>query len=211
MLRRNVPHVCSRIVNVDLHPNREKSISSKDRTPLPYHGTNKEKILGIKFYEKNQARRFNILNEREMRTTKWACPSTINRVRIGNDFDLLCNNVGIRHFVMQDVPTYRRLTLEFLSTFKHTFNAFHYSDVEERTEFQLMNNSYDMNVTEWCNRFSFANNNGHTRTSNSVPDPPPHEYFKLMSVHSHTYKGDMECVLLFAIFSMFLLTFAGTR
>ena len=93
--------------------------------------TNKEKKLGIKFQEKNQARRFNIPNEREMRTTNWACPSTINRLGIGNDFELLCNNVGIRHFVMQDVLTYRRLTLEFLSTFEHTVQAFHYNDAKK--------------------------------------------------------------------------------
>ena len=54
-----------------------------------------------------------------MKTTKWACPSTIAKLGIDNDFNLLCANAGLQHFVYQGYATYRRLTLEFLSTRTH--------------------------------------------------------------------------------------------
>ena len=149
---------------------RANATTSASQSSKIIKKTNKGKFLGIKLQEKNHARRFEVCNEREMRTTKCACPSAINKLGIGNDFNLLCNNVGICYFLMQDVPTYRRLTLEFLSTLKHTVQAFHYNDAEERFKFQLLNRSYDM---EWGSRFGFANNNGHTRTSNRLLDPPP--------------------------------------
>ena len=60
-----------------------------------------DKFIGMKLRGKNHPRIFRFLDEREMKTTKWACPATIQRLGITNDFDLLCNNVGIRDFVLR--------------------------------------------------------------------------------------------------------------
>ena len=58
----------------------------------------------------------------------------------------------------------------------------------------MMNRSYDMIVTESYNRFGFFNNNGHTRTSNSLLNPQPYKYFKRTSVQSDISKGgNIEC------------------
>jgi hypothetical protein len=49
---------------------------------------------------------FNMLIKREIKSTKWACPTTINEPGITNDFDLICNRVGLSPFVLQGDPTY---------------------------------------------------------------------------------------------------------
>ena len=79
--------------------------------------------------------------------------------------------------------------LEFLRTFEHSVGIFPINDAKERIKFQLMNRSYDMNVTEWCNRFEFVNKNGHIHTSNDILNPQPYQHFKRISVECDTSKG----------------------
>ena len=74
--------------------------------------------MGIWFADEQHRDCFNRIKIREVKTTKWACPIILNQLGITNDFNLLCNKVGLQNFVFQDVPTYRRLTLEFLSCLK---------------------------------------------------------------------------------------------
>lgn len=86
-------------------------------------------------------------------------PEHHRRPWIGNDFKLLSNNVGMHQFVFQDMYTYCRLTLKFLSTMTHTIG--HYAGQEERIHFYLMNNNHDLTLNEWCAIFGFINNDGH--------------------------------------------------
>ena len=74
---------------------------------------------GIVFTTREAKNKYKKLHERKMKTTKWACESTIAKLGIGNDFNLLCANAGLQHFVYQGCATYERLTLEFLSTLSH--------------------------------------------------------------------------------------------
>ena len=73
----------------------------------PNKGKAHEDFLGINLGTKENFTRFKQLRSRDVKSTKWACPATINHLRIGNDFNLLCNNVGLHPFVFQDAPTYR--------------------------------------------------------------------------------------------------------
>ena len=61
------------------------------------------KFMGIMLRGKANQNKYKTHDQRDIRTTKWACPTTILFLGITNEFDLLCNNVGIRHFVFQDV------------------------------------------------------------------------------------------------------------
>ena len=79
---------------------------------------------------------FNKIKNQEVKTTKWACPIILNQLGMTNDFNLLCNRVGLQNFVFQDVPTYRRLTLEFLSSLKSTVYTWQGKD---RISFRLLN------------------------------------------------------------------------
>ena len=97
---------------------------------------------------------------------------------------MILTYVGIRYFLMQDVPTYRRLTLDFLSTLEHTVQAFHYNDAEERFKFQLLNRSYDM---EWGSRFGFADNNGHTQVTVFLT---LHHNDECSKIYSHNNNGE---------------------
>jgi hypothetical protein len=145
--------------------------------------------MGINLRGKNYPCRFRFLDEHEMKTTKWACPTTIQRLGITNDFDLLCNNVGIRDFPFQNVPTYRRLTMEFFSTLEHNIGTHPNRVADENIKFQLMNRYFEMSINEGCNRFGFIYGDGHTRTSNYLLNPQPNAYFSQMSVTDNVPKG----------------------
>ena len=64
-----------------------------------------DKFMGIRLRGKANQNKYKTHDQRDIRTTKWACPATIHYLGITNDFDLLCNNIGIHEFVFQDVPT----------------------------------------------------------------------------------------------------------
>ena len=79
-----------------------------------------EDFFGITLRTRGQIARFRQLKGRPIKSTKWACPTMLNHLGIGQQFRELANAAGLQHFVFQHKPTYRRLTLEFLSTLKHT-------------------------------------------------------------------------------------------
>ena len=131
--------------------------------------------LGIEFTENFNTNRFRRLKNREIQSTKWACPTILNQLGMTDDFNLLCNRVGLLTFVFQDQPTYRRLTLEFLSTLKHTVGNFYRNEQEfegsDKITFRLMNKDYNIMLTEWCNYFGFVNNNSHIRCNSILIHP----------------------------------------
>src|SRR3954465_6274971 len=85
--------------------------------------------MRIRFRNELQHDRFNKIKNREVKTTKWACSVILNQLGISNNFNLLCNRVGLQNFVFQDVPNYRRLTLQFLSSLKSTVKTWHGEDM----------------------------------------------------------------------------------
>ena len=48
--------------------------------------------MGIWFEDELHRDRFNMIKNREVKTTKWACPIILNQLDITNDFNLLCNS-----------------------------------------------------------------------------------------------------------------------
>src|SRR4051812_23403560 len=94
--------------------------------------------MGIRFRNESHRDRFDRIKNQEMKAIKWACPIILNQLGIFDDLNLLCNRVGLQNFVFHDVPTNRRLTIEFLSFFKSTVKAWHGEDM---IYFQLMNNN----------------------------------------------------------------------
>ena len=61
--------------------------------------------MGIEFTENFNTNRFGRIKDREIQSTKWACPTILNQLGMTNDFNLLCNRVGLLPFVFQDQPT----------------------------------------------------------------------------------------------------------
>jgi hypothetical protein len=55
--------------------------------------------FGIEFDEPYQPYRFNRLKSRGIKSTKWACPHILNQLGLRRDFNNLCNNVDLLHFV----------------------------------------------------------------------------------------------------------------
>jgi hypothetical protein len=137
--------------------------------------------LGIEFTEDFRHNRFNRFKDQEIKSTKWVCPYTLNQLGLGLDLNLLCNNVGLHHFVFQDVTTCRRLTLEFLSTLKHTTGPTsifkEYSPKGDIISFQLMNRECNMSFDHWCQCFGFINNTTTIRNACFLIDPSPDQLF----------------------------------
>ena len=97
---------------------RSRSRAVAAQAALPVEDT--PALLGIEFDDRRHLNRFNRLKDREIKSTKWACPHILNQLGLHHDFNTLCNNVGLLDFVFQEAATYRRLTLKFLSNLKHT-------------------------------------------------------------------------------------------
>ena len=122
-----------------------------------------------------------------MKTTKWACPITLNQLGITNDVNLLCSRVGLQNFVFQDVPTYRRLTLEFLSSLKSSVNTWRGEDL---ISFRLFNNNYTLSLNDWCHYFQLPPNDVNVlRAAFRGMVPTPDQYFHMMSRFAPVNKG----------------------
>ena len=55
--------------------------------------------MGIRFADEQHRDHFNKIKNREVKTTKWACPIILNQLSITNDFNLLYNRVVLQNFV----------------------------------------------------------------------------------------------------------------
>ena len=146
-----------------------------------------QECMGIKFKDEPQHDRFNRIKNWEVKTRKWAYPTILNQLGVSNDFNLLCNRVGLENFVFSDVPTYRRLTLEFLSSLQSTIKAWHGEDM---ISFRLMNNNYALSLDEWCACFNFPNNNdNYLHASFTGLDLSSEQYYNGMSFTSRVSNG----------------------
>jgi hypothetical protein len=70
--------------------NRKRAVSAQAAPPVE----NTRAAFGIVFDDQCQLNRFNRLKNREIKSTKWACPHILNHLGIRYDFNNLCNNVG---------------------------------------------------------------------------------------------------------------------
>jgi hypothetical protein len=68
---------------------------------------------GIIFTNHESRKKFQMLSTRKIKAIKWACESTLAKLGITNDFNLLCDNAGLHRFVYQGCETYERMTLKF--------------------------------------------------------------------------------------------------
>ena len=62
----------------------------------------RDEQMGIVFTKDFNTNRFRRLKDREIQSTKWACPTTLNQLGMTDDFNLLKNRVGLIPFVFQD-------------------------------------------------------------------------------------------------------------
>jgi hypothetical protein len=132
--------------------------------------------MGIQLTGERPIARFNVLIDRDIKSTKWACPTTINPLSVTNDFNCFATELACLHLFFQGVPTYRWLTLELLSTLTHNANSMPpWNEVEgtKRVKFRRKNHDFDLSFNECCNCFGFVNNDTHIRWANGLLSPPP--------------------------------------
>ena len=113
---------------------------------------------GIVFTDRGARKKFQKLTTRKIKATKWACANTLAKLGITHDFNLLCHNAGLHHFVYQGCETYERLMLEFLSTLSHNVGLMPNAYEEERITFHLLDQDFNITFAKWCNYFGFPNN-----------------------------------------------------
>ena len=116
----------------------------------------------------------------------------MNQLGITNDFNLLCNRVGLQNFVFQDVPTYRRLTLEFLSSLKSIVYTW---QGEDRISFRLLNTDYSLSLDEFCHHLQLPVEDAFVyRRAHRGVGISPNDYFNMMSFTSPINKGkNIQC------------------
>ena len=132
---------------------------------------------GIVFTDHGARKKFQKLTTRKIKATKWACANTLSKLDITHDFNLLCHNAGLHHFVYQGCETYERLTLEFLGTLSHNVGLMPNSYEEVRITFRLLDQDFDITFVEWCNYFGFPNNDDDIRYVYDFADPHPRQSF----------------------------------
>ena len=113
---------------------------------------------GIVFTNHESRKEFQKLSTRKIKATKWACESTLTKLGIINNFNLLCDNIGLHHFIYQGCETYDWMMLEFLSILSHDVGLMPNTYEEERMTFCLLNRDFNITLSEWCNHFGFPNN-----------------------------------------------------
>ena len=92
-----------------------------------------------------------------------ACANTLSKLGITYDFNFVCHNAGLHHFVYQGCETYECMTLEFLSTLSHNVGLMPNAYEEERITFRLLDQYFNITFQEWCNYFGFTNNDDEIR------------------------------------------------
>ena len=181
---------------VEMFTGRSARVARGEATSSSMEAAQRQQVYmqGIVFTNREAKSKYKMLHERKMKTTKWACPSTIAKLGIGNDFNLLCANAGLQNFVYQGHATYHRLMLEFLSTLSHNVGHSPRVDEEEWITFRLMNQNFNINLEEWCNYFSFTNNDDDVRYVYEYHEPHLRHSFNHMSYHGYKHRAScIEC------------------
>ena len=79
--------------------------------------------MNVYFRDGAQWHRYEALSQRPMALTAFAHGPTMTALGIGASIDYMFNQIGWEGFANQQHRTYRRLTLEFLSTLAYTPNC----------------------------------------------------------------------------------------
>ena len=176
---------------VEIFTRRSARVAHGDAPGSSMSAAQRQQVFtqGIVFTNREAMNKYKKLHARKMKTTKWACESTIAKLGIINDFNLLCANARLHHFVYQGCETYERLTLEFLSTLTHNVSLVPIVDEEEWITFHLMDRDFNITLDEWCNYFGFTNNNDDIHYVYDFLEPHPRQSFYQMSYHGHTQRA----------------------
>ena len=132
---------------------------------------------GIIFTNREARKKFQKLSTRKIKAIDWACATTLAKLGITNDFNLLCHNAGLHHFVYQGCETYERMTLEFLSTLSHNVGLMPNAYEEERITFHLLDQDFNITFQEWCNYFCLTNNDDDIPYNYDYTNPHPRQTF----------------------------------
>jgi hypothetical protein len=125
---------------------------------------------------------------------KMVCAHILNKLGLRHDFNTLCNNIGLLHFVFQEAATYHNLKLEFLTTLNHTVGRYHTPGEDQpgvnRISFCLMNRECELTPDEWCHYFGFNNNTSIKRFACFTLNLPPLNYFSRMKLFDTLPQGN---------------------
>ena len=184
-----------KIYFVEMNMRRSTRVARGETTSSSTEVAQRQQVFtqGIVFTDCEAKKKYKVLHERKMKTTKWVCLSTITKLCIGSDFNLLCTNAGLEHFLYQGCATYRLLTLEFLCSLSH--NVGHYPmEEEEQITFRLMDQDFNITLEEWCSLFVFANNTDDVCYVYEYLKPHPTSSFGKMSHRGYKHRAScIEC------------------
>ena len=179
---------------VEIFTRRSARVARGEATSSSMEAAQRQQVYtqGIVFTNREAKSKYKMLHERKMKTTKWACKSTLAKLGISNNFNLLCANAGLQDFVYQGHATYHRLMLEFLNTLAYNVGHSPRVDEEEWITFHLMNQDFNITLEEWCNYFGFTNNDDDVRYVYEYLEPHSRRSFNQMSYHC--YKHRASCI-----------------
>lgn len=106
---------------------------------------------GIIFEDDDHIERYKTHLKRKLVPTRYVCDDTMSALGILDDVSQMFHNLGIFEFMHADVPTYERITLEFLSTVKFKLEKNWTGHVYEyfgTMSFRLYNEDYSMSVIQ---------------------------------------------------------------
>ena len=106
--------------------------------------------MNVYFKGGAQWHRYEALSQRPMALTAFTHGPTMTALGIGARVDYMFNQIGWEGFANQKHKTYRRLTLEFLSTIAYTPNCGKGFN-RGRIAFRIFGYSYDCNIREMAN------------------------------------------------------------
>lgn len=106
---------------------------------------------GIVFEAEEHVKRYRVLCKRTLLPTRYVCDQTMLAMGIFDDVVQLYNTGGILNFMFNEVPTYERLTLEFLSTvdfnLERQWNG-SFTEYFGTMTFRLYNEDYSLSLIE---------------------------------------------------------------
>ena len=127
------------------------SCVSKGKVSTPSSSEKEQVVINyydIKFVDDEHKKKYERLFVRGVTTTRYCDIDVINSLHIEDDTNWLFSNVGWGNFLMNKYPTYKRVTLEFLSSLK----AVTYADSrcgDGMITFQMYNETHTWTVTKF--------------------------------------------------------------
>ena len=129
-----------------------------------------------------------------MKTTNLDCLATINTLGIANDLDLLCNDVGLHHFVFRMYQPTACWPSNFWAHWSTPLGSIPHAQVGIGLNSASWTTTLISLSTSGASLFVFVNNDGHIRVSAYMLDPYPLTYFlaKATFLHSNMTAKDRQ-------------------